>query len=76
MIVDRQNKQKQLDNLIEEIMNNEKEKGLERLLARLRAQPLAKEREEFGQMLFRHIDSFTEKEMKRYNELKEILKND
>ena len=52
-----------------------KEKAsLDKLLARLRAEPLAKEREEFGRMLFRHIDSYTPDELKRYNELKEILK--
>ena len=51
----------------------EQEKAAEKLLARLRAEPLAKEREEFGRMLMRHIDSFTPKERKRYDELKAIL---
>lgn len=51
----------------------EKEKAAERLLAKLRAEPLAKEREEFGTMLMRHIDSFTPKERARYDELKKIL---
>jgi len=53
-----------------------REKGLESLLERLKSQPLAKEREEFGKMLFRHIDTFTDSELKRYNELKEILGNE
>jgi len=53
----------------------EKEKSsMENLLDRLRAEPLSKEREEFGGMLTRHIDSFTHEERKRYEELKEILK--
>jgi hypothetical protein len=52
----------------------EEEKGLERLLAKLKAQPLAEERQEFGKMLMRHIDSFSNEELKRYNELKTILK--
>ena len=51
-----------------------KEKAAEKLLARLRQQPLAKEREEFGMMLMRHIDSFTPEERKRYEELKAILR--
>ena len=53
----------------------EKETAAQRLLAKLEAQPLAKERQEFGQMLFRHIDSFTPEERARYDELKEILKS-
>ena len=60
-------------------MDNEKwtpeqEAAAEKLLKRLRAMPLAKEREEFGRMLFKHIDDFTPEELKRYNELREILK--
>lgn len=55
-------------------MNAINEASLERLLARLRAEPLAKEREEFGKMLMRHIDSFTPEERKRYEELKTMLK--
>ena len=55
-------------------MWTEKEKSAaEKLLARLRQQPLAQEREEFGKMLMRHINSFTPEEMNRYNELKAIL---
>jgi hypothetical protein len=52
----------------------EQEIAAEKLLARLRAEPLAKEREEFGKMLMRHIDSFTPEERKRYDELKAILR--
>lgn len=55
--------------------DEKKEAAAQKLLARLRAEPLAKEREELGRMLFRHIDSFTPDERKRYDELIEILKN-
>jgi len=54
--------------------STEKEKGLEKLLARLQAQPLAKERTEIGNMLFQHIDSYTPEQRKRYEELKVILR--
>lgn len=50
------------------------EQSAQKLLERLRQQPLAKEREEFGRMLFMHINSFTPEERKRYEELKLILK--
>jgi hypothetical protein len=52
---------------------SEQEKAVEKLLARLRAEPLTNEREEFGKMLMRHIDSYTPIERKRYDELKAIL---
>jgi hypothetical protein len=52
----------------------EQENEAEKLLARLRAEPLAKEREEFGKMLMRHIDSYTPEERRRYDELKVILR--
>jgi hypothetical protein len=52
----------------------EQEKGAQRLLAKLRAQPLAKEREELGTMLMKHINDLTPKERERYEELKVILK--
>ena len=54
----------------------ENENAAIRLLERLRAQPLAKEREEFGRFLMRHIDSLSVTERKRYDELLEILKNE
>ncbi len=53
----------------------EQENAAEKLLTRLRQQPFAKEREEFGMMLMRHINSFTSEELKRYEELKEILRD-
>lgn len=56
-------------------LTTKQENGVEKLLAKLRAQPLAKEREEFGKMLFRHIDSFTTEERKRYDKLKKLLLN-
>ena len=52
----------------------EQEKAAEKLLARLRNEPLTKEREEFGKMLMKHIDSYTPEERKRYDELKAILR--
>jgi hypothetical protein len=52
----------------------EQENEAEKLLARLRAKKLAKEREEFGKMLMRHIDSYTPEERRRYDELKVILR--
>lgn len=51
----------------------DQENRAQKLLAKLRAEPLAKEREEFGRMLMRHIDSFSPEERKRYEELKKIL---
>ena len=52
----------------------EHEESAKKLLAKLRAKPLAKEREELGKMLFRHINSYTKEERARYDELLEILK--
>lgn len=37
--------------------------------------PLFKERQEFGKMLFRHIDDFTPEERERYDDLRAILAN-
>ena len=47
-----------------------KEEQLEKLLAKLKAQPLAEERQEFGKMLFRHIDDFTPEDEKDTKNLK------
>lgn len=47
--------------------------NIQNLLDRLHSEPLAKEREEFGRFLVRHIDDLTPTERKRYDELKEIL---
>ena len=51
----------------------ETEAGLNKLLARLMKEPLAEERQEFGMLLMKHIDTFTIKERERYEELKAIL---
>jgi hypothetical protein len=53
-------------------MNNQ-HNGIERLLKRLKADPLYEQRQEFGKFLMRHIDSLTPTERKRYDELKDIL---
>ena len=53
----------------------DRELEMQKLLAKLMAQPLAKEREEFGRMLMRHVSSFSPQEKKRYEELKELLKD-
>lgn len=47
---------------------------LEKLLNKLKQDPLFELRSEFGRLLMRHINSFSETELKRYNELKELLK--
>jgi hypothetical protein len=46
----------------------------QKLLNRFKQDPLFELRQEFGMMLFKHIDDFTPQELKRYNELKELLK--
>lgn len=51
----------------------EQEKAADKLLERLRQEPLAKEREEFGRMLLRHINDLSPEERKRYHELEQIL---
>lgn len=51
----------------------EQENAAQRLLERLRAKPLAKEREELGRFLMRHIDSLTVEERERYDKLLIIL---
>lgn len=50
------------------------EQYLNGLLARLRQDPLFDLRQEFGKLLMRHIYTLSESELKRYNELKELLK--
>lgn len=54
----------------------EKELEAEKLLIKLMNEPLAKERQEFGELLMRHTDSYTNEERKRYEELSLILQND
>ena len=46
----------------------------EKLLNKFKQDPLFELRQEFGMMLFKHIDDFTPQELERYNELKELLK--
>ncbi len=50
-----------------------KENALLKLLAKLEAQPLAKERKEFGYFLMRHIDDLSPSELTRYKELELLL---
>lgn len=47
----------------------------ENLLNKFKKDPQYDLKQEFGTMLMRHIDSFTIEERKRYDELKELLKN-
>lgn len=54
----------------------EQEKAAEKLLERLKQDPLYDIRQEFGMMLFRHIDSFSPEERSRYEELKNLLKEE
>lgn len=61
-------------------MNNQEVKDeindyFNNLIAKLRAKdPQFEERIEFGKLLMKHIDDFTPDERKRYDELKETLK--
>lgn len=52
----------------------ELEAYFKRILDKLKQDPLFELRQEFGIMLFKHINDFTEEELKRYNELKQLLK--
>lgn len=45
----------------------------DKLLNKLKQDPLFDLKQEFGQMLMRHIDSYTIDERIRYEELKKIL---
>jgi hypothetical protein len=62
-------------------MNNQEVKDeindyFNNLLVKLRAKdPQFEERIEFGKLLMKHIDDFTPDERKRYDELKQSLKN-
>jgi hypothetical protein len=47
----------------------------QKLIGVLKKDPQWELQQEFGQLLFRHIDSFTPDERKRYEELKVILSN-
>lgn len=50
------------------------ESQMQDLLNRLKQDPQFELRQELGKMLFRHINSFTPEERKRYDELIELLK--
>lgn len=52
---------------------NEQKKYLDGLIEKFKQDPLYEVRQEFGTFLFRHIDSLSPDELKRYNELKEQL---
>jgi len=54
--------------------DQEKKDYYDTLLNKLKQDPLFDLRHEFGQMLMRHIDSFTIDERIRYEELKKLLK--
>ena len=45
-----------------------------KLLSKLKKDPQFKLRQELGNMLMRHISTFSDKELDRYNELIKILK--
>lgn len=47
---------------------------MQKLLDRLKQDPQFEMHQELGKMLFRHINSFTPEERKRYDELIELLK--
>jgi len=47
----------------------------QKLISVLKKDPQWKLQQEFGQLLLRHIDSFTPEERKRYDALKLILTN-
>ena len=55
--------------------NEEMDSYLEKLIAKLKQDPKWELQQEFGRMLLRHIDSFTEAERIRYEELKQLLKD-
>ena len=57
---------------------NHTDEGIEdyfqKILNKFKQDPLFELRQEFGMMLFKHIDDFTPQELERYNQLKELLK--
>ena len=48
----------------------------EKILSKFKQDPLFELKQEFGMMLFKHIDDFTPQELEKYNELKELLKHE
>lgn len=53
---------------------DKKEEAMNRLLNRLKQDPLFETRKEFGLLLMKHIDHFTDQERIRYEQLKQILR--
>jgi replication fork clamp-binding protein CrfC len=51
------------------------EEYCQKLIAKFKQEPNWELQQEFGRMLMRHIDSFTEEERNRYDELKRILEH-
>ncbi len=51
------------------------EESFENLLKELKSDILFDEHRELGNLLMKHIDDLTPKEIARYNELKEIITN-
>jgi hypothetical protein len=54
----------------------EMEAYFENLLNKFKQDPQYELKQEFGQMLMKHIDNLSPAELVRYNELKEILKKE
>ena len=50
------------------------EEKCNRLLAKLKQDPLFDLRQEYGTMLMRHVDSYSAEEKRRYDELTNLLK--
>lgn len=49
---------------------------LSRMLDKMKQDPKHELRQEFGRMLMRHINLFSPKELARYHELQQLLKDD
>lgn len=50
------------------------ERYCQKLISKFKQDPKWELQQEFGRMLMRHIDSFTEEDMVRYDELKRLLR--
>jgi|688.fasta_scaffold478608_3 hypothetical protein len=53
----------------------EMEQYMQKLIEKFKQDPKWELQQEFGRMLMRHIDSFTNEERDRYEQLKELLKD-
>jgi hypothetical protein len=53
----------------------ELEQYRQKLIQKFKKDPKWELQQEFGRMLMRHIDSFTNEERDRYEQLKELLKD-